>query len=146
MELRPFLISLLMFGLLAFSVITGGILIASENNANQSIGDNTALKDYASSLNSNLSTTQDTASSADASFQNSTVTLAGGWVFLDVLGGLWKTLKTAPMAVYSLSANVIRTQLLGDTVFNVVFGVIGFIIVITLIFAVWKLLRVGEGG
>ena len=44
---RPILIALILFGLFSVALINGGILLASVNEANQSIGDDSKLKSYA---------------------------------------------------------------------------------------------------
>lgn len=145
-NLRPFVISALLLGLIAIGIISTGIMIASENDATQSIANDTAISNYATALQNSLANASESASSADASFRNSTVSVTGGVVFVDAIGGLWKTLTTVPSAVLTLTTNLIKGKIMGDTAFYAVFGVMALIIVITLILAVWKAVSTGESG
>lgn len=143
---RPILIGLLIFSLIAIGTINIGLRLASENNVNQSISDNPAISSYANSLNTTLEGASETSTALETAFTNSTISVSGGILFLDALGGLWKSMKSIPITIYNLTIGIIKNQLLGDTAFYIIFGTIGLIVIISLIFAVWKLLSQGESG
>lgn len=145
-EFRPFVISALLLGLLAFAMINIGIMMTYDNNGAESIGNDSSISTYSNTLRSSLENASQSAIDADNSFRNSTVSLTGGVIFVDAIGGLWKTLTTVPSTVLTLTSNVLKNRLMGDTVYYAVFGVISLILVITLIIAVWKLVGTGEGG
>lgn len=144
--LRPFIISILLLGLLAMAVINAGILIAHDNNSKNSIANDTDINNYASSLQNSLANASETADKTDESFRNSTISTSGGVVFVDAIGGLWTTLIEVPSMIMKLTTNLVKGKILGDTAFYAVIGVISAILVITLILAVWKLVGTGEGG
>jgi hypothetical protein len=121
-------------------------MLADDNNASQSIANDTSIKGYADSLQESLEDTSDSANKADKSFRDSTVSITSGVIFVDAIGGLWKTLTVVPSTVLTLTKEQIKENILGDTAFYAVIGVISLIIVITLILAVWKLVGTGEGG
>jgi hypothetical protein len=105
---RPLLISLLLFGLLAAAVINAGIMIANSNDADESIANNTAINDYSTDLTDSLEGAGGEGTTAYDSFSNSTISLTGGIVFLDAIGGLWKTLLNVPRTVFNLTQDLVR--------------------------------------
>lgn len=146
MELRPFIISSLILGLLALAMINAGIILASNNGATESISNDSIIRNYASNLSEELEDSSSVGSSAKESFSNSTVSVSGGVVFVEAIGGLWKSLTAVPVTIINLTVELIKGRILGDTAFYAVFGVITLASIITIIFAVWKLVSTGEGG
>jgi hypothetical protein len=143
---RPLLISLLLFGLLAAAVINAGIMIANSNDADESIANNTAINDYSTDLTDSLEGAGGEGTTAYDSFSNSTISLTGGIVFLDAIGGLWKTLINVPRTVFILTRSLVSSTILESNGFLVIFGVITLIILLSIILAVWKLVSTGESG
>jgi hypothetical protein len=143
---RPLLISLLLFGLLAAAVINAGIMIANSNDADESIANNTAINDYSTDLTESLEGAGGEGTTAYDSFSNSTISLTGGIVFLDAIGGLWKTLINVPRTVFILTRSLVSSTILESNGFLVIFGVITLIILLSIILAVWKLVSTGESG
>lgn len=143
---RPILVALLILGLFGVAIITAGIQIASVNGANQSIGDDVSLAVYASSLNESLEDAYDSSIAANAAVSNSSITLTSALPFIDAIGGIWKTLKTAPIAIWNLTFGVVFQNILGGNSYAIVIGVLGAILLMTIVFAVWKLISSGESG
>lgn len=142
-EFRPIVVNLLLVGLLIIAMITMGLNIAS-NNPSQSIGNDPTLSAYANSLNATLYNATDDASASEQAITNSSITLTSGFPVFDSISGVWKTIKKVPVAVFNLTIGLVRTRL--GSSFWVVLGVIGAILTITILLAVWKLVSTGEGG
>lgn len=143
---RPILVALLVLGLFGVAIITAGIRLASVNGANQSIGDDLSLAAYSSSLNQSLKDAYDSSVAANAAVSNSSITLTSTLPFIDAIGGIWKTLKSAPIAIWNLTFGIVFQNILGDNSYAIVIGVIGAILLMTIVFAVWKLISSGESG
>ena len=145
-EFRPLIVSLLIVGLFAFALMSAGILIGSQNNAQQNIGDDPAISSYKTSLENNLRRASESANTSERGLESSQVTLSTGGVILDTIGKIWKTMKTIPITVYNLTAGILFTRLFGNEAGGLVFGVIATILILTIIFGVWKWISTGEGG
>lgn len=145
-EFRPIVINFLWIGLFAVAIITAGIMIAVQNNAKESISNDTVLYSLATSLSGNLSNNYEQVKQSEQSFENSSVTLTSGIPFIDSIYGAWKVIKSTPMLVYNLIVNVIFLRILGDSATFVIISVISTILIISIIFAIVKLISTGEGG
>lgn len=143
---RPIVISLLLVGLFAMALISGGVMLAQKNGAGQSIADDPNIMAYAENLNKTLGNAHSDALSADEAIGSSPVTLTSGFPVFDAISGVWKTIKTVPVTVFNLTFNLLQEHILGSQAFSIVLGVIGAILTITIIFAVWKMVATGEGG
>jgi hypothetical protein len=121
-------------------------MIANSNDADESIANNTAINDYSTDLTDSLEGAGGEGTTAYDSFSNSTISLTGGIVFLDAIGGLWKTLINVPRTVFILTRSLVSSTILESNGFLVVFGVITLIIILSIILAVWKLVSTGESG
>lgn len=143
---RPIVINLLFIALFVVAIVTAGVMMAVQNNATQNIGNDSIYSDLASELNSKLQDGYTATSSAEQSFENSSVTLTSGIPFIDSIYGAWKVIKTTPMLVYNLITAVIFQKLLGDDASLIIISVISTILLITIIFAVVKLISSGDGG
>lgn len=145
-EIRPVLVALLLGSLFAIAVISFGIRIADINQANQSIADDPRIKSYADSLNSSLADASSDAQSSQSALDESPTTLSSGLIILDAIGGIWKTLIAVPITIWNLTFGLLVSRVFGDNSFVIALSVIGTIIGITIILAVWKLVSTGEGG
>lgn len=145
-EIRPLLIWLLLLGLFAMAIVTGGIMLAEQNGVNQSIADDPAITEYYSSLNETLADTYTDASNSDAAFSNSSISTSIGIPFIDSIWGIWKTLKEVPVTIYNLTIGLLISKVLGDVAGAIVLSVLSAILIITVIFAIVKLVSQGESG
>ena len=142
--IRPYLIGILLAGLFAFALIQGGALLAEHNQANQSITDNPALSGFKTNLESTLGEAQENANGSLNALGESPLTeVSGGLVVFTAISGVWKTLKAVPVTIYNLTFGLAKASVFGES-FNVVFGIIGAIIIMTLIFFVIKMLTSGQ--
>lgn len=145
-EFRPIIVAMLIVGLFAFALISGGIMLGSQNNAPQNIGDDPSIASYKTALENNLRSASSDVNSSEKSLEQSPLTLSTGGLILDTIGKIWKTMKTIPVTVYNLTAGVLFTRLFGNEAGGLVFGVIATILILSIIFAVWKWVSTGEGG
>ena len=141
---KGFIIGMLLVGLFAFALISSGIIIGDKNNG-QSIGDIPTISKFRTDIQVNLSEAYNTANSSETSFGSSPISLTS-IVFVDALGGIWKTLKSIPLAIWNLIMSLVSGSIAPASEYGVVFGVIGAIIIITIIFGVWKMISTGDGG
>lgn len=140
---KSFIIVFLLTGLFAYAVISAGILIGLNNYSSQNIGDDPSLLSYMSSINESLDQAHSTANASESSFGNSPISLTSV-VFIDAIGGIWKTLKVIPMTIWNLTGGMVTKFIAPSQQFAIVFGVIGAILIITIIFGVWRVISKGE--
>lgn len=143
-EFRPLVVSLLVFGLFAVLLINIGAQIAQDNNPNSTILNISGFSNFKANTSEHLEDSYGTISDADTAVTNSSVTLTSGIPFVDAIGGIWKTIKVAPMAIYGLVKDTAVAQIIGDN--TVIVATVGAILLLTFIFAVWKFISTGEGG
>ncbi len=143
---KPILVALLLVGLFALAFLNFGIMTAEIEGANQSISDDPSISAYAASLNQTLEASISETEAANTAFSNSSITTTTSFPFVDAIGGIWKTMKNAPIAVWNLSFGLLLSNVLGSEAYAMVIGVLGAILTMTIIFAVWKLIHSGEGG
>lgn len=145
-EIRPIVINLLLVSLFAVAIITAGVMIAIQNGASNSITDDSAFSNLKDNLISSLEENSENTEAVNTAFQNSSVTLTSGIPFVDAIYGTWKVIKSAPSTMYNLIVGVIFSKILGGDATYIIISVISAILIITIIFAVIKLISTGEGG
>lgn len=141
--LRPLIVGILLAGLFAFALITGGIMISTNNQATQSIGNDPSLASYKTSLESTLEDAQVNANSSIEAIGESPISVIPGAFIFDAISGVWKTLKVVPVTIYNLTFGLLKVKVFGDT-FSVVFGVMAAILIILIIFGVIKMVSAGQ--
>ena len=141
--LKPLLVGLLLSGLFAFALITGGIMVGTTNKATNNIGDDPALASYKASLESSLGQAHTNANASIESLSESPISVIPGAFIFDAIAGVWKTLKTVPVTIYNLTFGVAKDKIFGSS-FNVVFGIIAAILIILIIFGVIKMVVSGQ--
>ena len=145
-KFRPIVVNLLLFGLVAFAIISFGLLWAQQNNPAQSIANDPAIGTLNSTLYGNLTSNYDTTQNNSNSFDNSSITTNTNLPYIESVGGVWKTLKTAPVVIYQLTVGYAFRYLLGDDTSAVVTAVVGAILALMIISAVVYWISRGEGG
>lgn len=139
---KHFVIGMLLVGLFAYALINAGILLGYYNDGN-SIADSLVLSSFKANISTQLENSYSTANSTEASFGDSPISLTQ-IIFVDALGGLWKTLKTIPTTIFNLLTGIVGSTILPSSEFFILYSVIGAIIIITIIFGVWKLISTGD--
>jgi hypothetical protein len=145
MGLSKVIIGFLLVGIFIFAMINGGLLIASNNGVSHSIGDDPALSTYKTELETTLGNAQSDANGSLEALGKSPITLVTGTFFFDAIGGVWKTLKVVPVTVYNLTFGILRVKIFGGG-FDIVLGVLSAIIIIVILFGVWKLIISGQSN
>ena|SRR3990167_1386712 len=141
--LKPLLVGLLLGGLFALVLITGGIMLANNNASPVSIGDDPALSAYKTSLESSLENAQANANASIEALGESPISIIPGSFVIDAIAGVWKTLKVVPVTIYNLTFGLAKDKIFGET-FDVVFGIMAAILIIVIIFGVIKLVSQGQ--
>lgn len=144
-KFAPIIINLLLVGLVVFSLIAGIALYAEQNDATTILSDPT-LNNTENLLESNLSSYYSTVSQDEAAFSNSTINTNTNNIYVDAIGGIWKTMRVVPVAVYDLTLGFLFREFLSDNQKAIVISIISAILLISIIFAVWRLLATGDGG
>lgn len=141
--IKPLLIGMLLSGLFAFALISGGIMLAQNNHSNNNIGDDPALSDYKNSLETNLEKANTDANDSLNALSDSPISVISGFAILDAAYSVWKTLKVVPSTIYNLTFGLTKNKIFGSP-FVIVFGLISAIILILIIFGIIKLLISGQ--
>lgn len=141
--LKPTIIGILLGGLFALALISGGIMLAERNNANQSIGDDPVLSSYKDNLEVSLLAVESDANGSLEALGSSPTTESGGAFIYDATTGVWKTLKEQPSTNYNLLVGVTKNRIFGET-FNPLFAVGAAILITIIIFGVIKLVISGQ--
>ena len=143
--LKSLIVTLLIFGLFAVALINFSINIAEENGATKNLRNNSAINQYMDALETNLSDAYTTADKADTALTNSSISLTTGYVLIDSVRGIWKTIVTIPKGIYILTVGLAGNTLMPNPTFQIVIYVIGAIFLILFLFAVVKWLTTGSG-
>ena len=143
---RPMIVYFLLLGVFMVALINGGILLATQHSANQSIGDDSMLTDYRDSLNNTLAESYNDAQEIEGAMNKSEVTLTTGIPVINAITGVWKTIKVVPMTIYNLASGLVFSRILGSYTFAIILSVISAIVIITILFAVWKFVSTGDAG
>lgn len=141
--LRPLFVGFLLAGLIIFSLITGMITLANNNNAAQNIGDDPTLAAYKENIEDTLNTAQDNSNASLEALGDSPITVIPGSFVIDAIAGIWKTLKVVPVTLYNLTIGLLKVKIFGDG-FNIVWGIISAVVIMLIIFGVIKLVSQGQ--
>jgi hypothetical protein len=144
---KPYIVSLLFLGLIvvAASGFWYGLLYANEPTQIDDKMQN--VFDSINPIETSLEDSIEDSASVNNAFTNSTVTTGNSdtGIISIVMGGAWKTIVSAPKAIFN-SVGALFGYVLDDEILTVVFGVIGAILGLIIILAVWKLWTTGESG
>lgn len=141
--LKNLFIGLILTGLFAFALITGGIQLAELNNGANSLADDPAFSTYKTNLTTALQKAHNDTNASIESLGDSPLSAIPGAFIFEAISGVWKTLKVVPVTIYNLTFGLAKDKIFGDS-FALVFGVIGAIITLLIIFGVIKLVSSGQ--
>jgi hypothetical protein len=142
---KSLMISMVLVGLFVFATINFGIIFASENDSNQSIGDHPSIANLSIGVNDSLRGFDDDISGGKSSFISDIPVIGDSLVIL-AAASVWKTFVTLPKVMFDLTFGTISEVIFGNGAggFGLVFIVIGSIVVAVLIFYAWKWIRSGD--
>lgn len=153
MGLKGIIISIILIGVFLLAFTNFAILLAYNNSPSQSISQDTNLIDTAEGVNSGLLETYNNSDIAFNALSNSSITLSGeAGITLDSLAGTWRLVWKSPQILYDLTIGYVSETLFsGQTITgipiisgSVIITIIGALILLTLMFAVWKAYQTGD--
>lgn len=143
---RPIIMSLLLGALFIVCMINGAVLLGVYNNANSSILEDPTINNLNNNLITNLSDYYSSANATDTSLAQSSVSVGDRGFIIDAVGGIWKTMKVIPLLIYTIFTEFIFINIFGNPTYAIIFSVFTGMVIITIVFAVYKWIYTGEGG
>lgn len=143
MGFKSLMISLLLVGLFTVSLITFSGNNTINNGGNESIFNDPKISSLNQSLRSNLGQYQTDAGASSQSFSNDTPIIGGESIQVGSITSIWKTIITAPKAVYQVTSNYVVNTLFDSIEFAVIFTTIIAILVVVIVLYAWQLIRTG---
>ncbi len=137
-------ISFIAIGIFVFAMISFGIDIAADNDANRSISDNPAIGNFERNLSSKIDVYQEQVNASQKAFTEEEPTTDLNP--LKAPKGIITTLITVPFALFNLVWSFILTNIFGGSggAFSFLFTIIGSVIVAVMILYIWKWIRSGD--
>lgn len=137
--LKKLVIGFIIVGLFFIAIINGGYLLATQNNANQTILDEDILNTSFVSVEGNLSSTRDDVRTAKSSFENETATEADTGFSLGVFKDAGTIIVSGGVGIYNALSIIFKSYIP-----SIVFIVLAAIIGILGIFWLWRAWKAGE--
>lgn len=141
MAFKDYLIAIVLVGIFTVALISGIYQGQIENNANTTIGQDPRVNTIWTELNSSVNDANDAANSTRGAFESDNPNFASGFFLLGSLFSAVKTFTGLFVNSFDLIFSFL-TQTLGIP--SVVVGAFTAILLITLVFLGWRLLKVGE--
>lgn len=144
MSARNMIISFTVIGLFVFAMISFGIGIATLNNGQSITQDpriNASYGDYATEL----SQVQSTAENQRDKFDSESPTLSFGEILFESIVGVGRTFTSSIVGFMDITFGLVfETIFGGDKAFAVVIGTIIGIVLISIVFLLWRVYKAGE--
>jgi len=143
--IKNIIVSFILIGIFAMSMITFGIQTGIDNSSNISIADDLRIQSFNSSLyNSQKSYTSDVGS-ANAAFNQSEPTRGSEGLQLLAIPSIVKTLIKTPVTIYNLTFGFVIDTIFGSNpLFDVIFTMLSALIIGIVIMYMWKFIRGGS--
>lgn len=144
MSARNMIISFMVVGLFVFSMITFGIGIATLNNG-QSIASDQRINSTYGSYVTQLANVQSTAEQQRDKFDSESPTLSFGEILFESIVGVGRTFTSSMVGFMDTTFNLIFVTIFGgDPTFAVVIGTIIGIVLLSIVFLLWRVYKAGE--
>jgi len=137
--LKKLVIGFVLVGLFFVAIMNGGYLLGTQNNANQTILDESILNTSFVSVQGNISSTRGDVSKAKSSFENETATEADTGFSLGAFKDAGTIILGGGVGVYNAVHLIFKSYIP-----NIVFIVLAMIIGILGIFWLWRAWKAGE--
>jgi len=137
---KSFVISSLLIGLFAIALVSFGVKIAENNNANQTILDNEAISSGYTSINSSLAKSQTDFENQSGTFFSEAPIIGEIGIILTSIVNVGKVITGTARGIYDLTIGMIFSTF---GINNIVLTVITSIILITIVLIVWRTYRSG---
>lgn len=145
MEIRTIVINFAIVGLFAFLLIAYAVNVSIDNNSNSSILQNKIINTTFSNLNTSLSSAGTNADKIKQSFENGAKNpfTAFGLIVINTIPFIGTQLTSYTMAFYNSTIGLVLNSIFGgDSILSgIVFSVILFGLIITIILLLWRLFR-----
>jgi len=132
---------LLLTGLLAVCLFSFAGYMALFNNPSNDITQNPAVSQYLTSLNRSLDKVQAISENSSDALYGSETDTGGGFIILTAITGIWQAITSTPTQVFKLTTGLLQNTILGGDTYYLILGVVGGLMIITLIMLVWRWLR-----
>jgi|SRR3990172_12093204 len=141
----PFIIAFAIVTLFSISLLNTSILMAEYNNPSRSIGNDPNVREYSEAINETVGDFSNEAGSSEDKLGDSPTTKTDTNLITDAMVGIWKIISTTPKTMYNLTVGFIG-ETIGFQGFVIVVGILGGIIAMALVIAVFRMLFTGDGG
>lgn len=141
MEFKGLIITALLVGLFIFAVISFGIQLAENNNANMSILNNPSINKSFASITSELEEAEDTAESGRVGLWSGIPILEEVGIVLDSIVSVGQVFSGMVIGVFGITFELITTTL---GIPPIVLGVITAIILISIVLLAWSVFKAGK--
>lgn len=141
---RSVLIAFVLVGLFTICMITAGINLANQSNLNQSVGNDSTMGGLYSDLSTKLNETQAESEEQKKGFiqdLNDVGLIGAAFLYLGAIGRAIISFGSMFVIISGFIITVFGEVLIPSAI---VIGVIGGIILITLVLYGWRLLKTGE--
>jgi len=143
MNFRSLIITSLLIGLAVIALFTFSTNFTTDNNTNISLFSDTRINNSFSNLNSELSSVESTADSQREAFEKE-----GQNPIISALGFVFSSIVSAGTTFMNVGIGLFTSifTLGSETVFGstLVSGVLMAILIFTIVFAIWRVIRAGE--
>ena len=146
---KGIIIALLLAGVFAFSLISFGVQMQTDNDAPFTLLNNTRINNSFNTLGSNLNKTQTVYAeqSSDFSSDQPEESRGGESILLISIVGVLNVVGKIPVLLYDSTLGLAFDFLFGgsgDSGFGVVFGIFGSILILSVVLFAWKVIRTGD--
>ena len=141
MEFKDLIITALLVGLFIFAVISFGVQLSKNNNANMSILNNPSINKSFVSITSELEEAEDTAESGRVGLWSGIPILEEVGIVLDSIVSVGQVFSGMVIGVFGITFELITTTL---GIPPIVLGVITAIILISIVLLAWSVFKAGK--
>lgn len=145
MEFYKYLITFILIGMFAFMMIGFVVQTQSDNDANSSILNDSRFSNVYSSINSSLMQARNDANTTKTAFEKeSPISEFGSLIFFSIVSTI-RVLTGTASTLYNVTIGLLLDVLISDKrVESIVSASLGTILVITLIFIGWRVIKQGS--
>jgi len=145
MSFRNTLFATLLIGLFTFALMFFAIEQGQNVNAPLNINEDPRINKAFGNLSQQLNTTQTRSESQLESFQTENPILSFGTLVVFAIVSIGKVLTDMVTGFYNITFGLIFDVLFGgDPTFGIVIGVVVSILIVSIVFLLWRVLKAGE--
>lgn len=145
MAYKDIVITMVLVGLVAFGLIGFAIGFGNLNDTEVNLGDNEIFSNFNESISQNLVETTEKANSSRVNFESENPETGFGEIIFSSIVGVGKLLTIGIFGYLDAFFTIISSVIFGnDKSFAVFIGGITSIIIITIVFLLWRAYKTGE--